>query len=194
MIQTIFLIMLVMQKTRAGIGFTEYLIETIDTDIKEFIPEGIDFIKCNTYSDFYIDNILNRVYGFESEGVTIPEQLTVEKNVLEITFSSEDDLMFKELPWLEEYMGDTIEYYDNLGVVFPYLIKDGGGYTFRLAYKMITPVSNEDASTLELNDDYSMFTDNGDFFKSHFYKEDVLDEYLPGIAKVLLLNKVKDEE
>lgn len=194
MIQNIFLILFVMQKTRAGIGFTEYLTETIDTDIKEFLPEGIGFIKCNTYSDFYIDNFLNRVYGLESEGVTIPELLTIEMSVLELSFLSDEDIMFKELPWLEGYMSDTAEYYDNLGVVFPYLIKDGSGYTFRLSYKMITLESNEDASTLELEDDYSMLIDNAEFFKHHFYKEEVLDEFLPGIAKVLLLKKAKEVE
>jgi hypothetical protein len=194
MIQTIYLIMVVMQKRRDGDSFIEYLKESIDHDIIEFMPEGITLLNCELSEDFYSTNIIRRIYGFDTERVFIPYEMLISDNIMELTFSSDNDIKFRELPWLEKYISESIEYYHNLGVIFPYLIKQGEGYTFRLSYKMVTHVSNEGASSKELDEDYSLLTKNANFFKAHFYGEDIPEEYFAGIAKAMLVQYIEEEE
>jgi hypothetical protein len=193
MMQTIFLIMLVMEKRRRGDGFLSYVNEFIDIDIKGFLPDGIHFLSCELFTDFYSANIMDRIYNLGAPE-KVHDEMKLKIEVMKLTFSSHEDIMFKELPWLEAYMGEAAEYYDNLGVVFPYLIKDGRGYTFRLSYKMITPITNEDAYTKALEENFSILISNANFFKSHFYKEDIRDEYYSNLAKAMLVHSIKEVE
>ena len=163
MIQKIFLIMVVIEGTRSGPGFSSYVGEHIDLDIKDFIPERIELLECKLFPDFYIDNIIDKAHGLSSpERVVLPDHLTFKKEVMELTFLSDQDLVFRQLPWLENYVNETAEDYDKLAVIYPYLIKDGNGYSFRLPYKMITPVTNEDSTTNTIKEDYSLLQINAD--------------------------------
>ncbi len=181
-----------MEKRRGGDGFLSYMNEFIDIDIKGFLPDGIHFIDCELFTDFYSENIMDRIYNLGSQN-RIPYEMMLKKEVMKLTFSSGEDIMSKELPWLETYIGEAAEYYDNIGVIFPYLIKKGKGYTFRLSYKMITPITNEDAYTKALGENYSILLTNANFFKKHFYKEDITDDHYSNLAKAMLVHSIKEE-
>jgi hypothetical protein len=188
--QKIFLIMIAMREVDKDISFPDFIKSRIDWDIRTFLPSGIDFIGCNTYSDFYADKVMEKIYGYDEDALFSRQRGIMDKKVIELTFSSTNDLQFKTLPWLESFISFIAEEYHFIGVLYPYIIKEDGEYTFRIPYRMITNETDDDTESTSIEDDFTELLNNALFFKHHFYEEKIPEQCYSGIAKLLLLDKM----
>jgi len=190
MIQKIFLITIVIRKNDKETNFSEFLKLNIDDYIGEFLPSDINFLEFKSYRDSYVDLLMQKIYPFE-EVFNNKETGAAELEVYEFTFSSDENLLFKELPWLESFINSMAEEYFFLAVVYPYLLKVDNDYVFRFPYRTITEESDDETKDGPNGIDFSPFQKNAHFFKQHFYEDDMTDELIIGITKTLLLKDVE---
>ena len=190
MIQKIFLITIVIRKNDKETNFSEFLKLNIDDYIGEFLPSDINFLEFKSYRDYYVDLLMQRIYPFE-EVFNNKETGAAELEVYEFTFSFDKNIMFKELPWLESFINYMAEEYFFIAVVYPYLIKVDNDYAFRFPYRTITEESDDETKDGPPGIDFTPFDDNALFFKQHFYKEEIWDDLISGIAKTILLKNIE---
>ncbi len=69
-----------------------------------------------------------------------------------------------------------------LSVLYPYLLKVGNDYIFRLPYRIITDESNRETKDGPNGIDFSVFQDNALFFMHHFYEDDIPIDYIETIS------------
>jgi hypothetical protein len=189
MIQKIFLITFAIRKADKGISFPDFLKSNIE-DIKDFLPPETQCMGCSSFTDYYVDLLAETIHPFRTTFNGVTNKGVIDIEVVELSFSSGNNLLFKQLPWLEDFISYMAEEYYFIGLMYPYLIKVGNEYDFRLPYRMITDESNEDTDSLLTRENFSAFEDNALFLKKHFYKEEIEDDYLAGIAKVMLITNM----
>ena len=190
MIQNIFIILNVFRSEYKEQDFASFIEDGIKEDIKPFLPDGVDYSSYTFYPDKYIDRIFNQILSkyLNSINEDMPPSIGVERKILNFTFTSEEDIRFKQIPWLEEFVLSKAEEYYNILIIFPYLIKTDSKYSFITPRKFFGHNYKNDDSISKF-DNFPLLQNAAPFFKHHFYKEDIPENCFPVMAKVLLLNE-----
>ena len=193
MIQKIYIILFAFRSVDESISFPDYIKSRIDSDIRSFLPIGTDFIDFNTYSDFFADLVIEKINGIHDDEYYAEQEVITDKKIMEFTFSSDEELKFQLLPWLEGFINFMVGEYNSIGVIFPYIIKTNNQYTFRIPYRVITSRSDDDSESDPMEGNIVELQENARFFKNHFYNEEIPNDCYSGMAKIMLLVNMVSE-
>ena len=177
-----------MRRAIRDITFSEFIKLNIDKYMGDFIPKDIQQLEFNNYTDDYVDLLMQKIFPFDEVFNDINNRGASEVEVYEFTFSSDKNLLFKELPWLESFISFMVEEYYFLAIAYPYLIKVDNEYVFRFPYRTVTEEDDKETKDGPNGIDFTPFEENVLFFKHHFYKEKISDELISIIAKTMLLD------
>lgn len=164
-------------------SYTEFVCRFYGSCIKDHLPDGITFKSIEHKKDPFIQSFIRNVFvGDNFEGIKLMESKggIVETGYFIVELEAEESLTHKKLDFVEFIFKALHENYSFIGSMFLYLLGDSIEVFSRL-YTFETDAEDDETT---IDEKYYQL------LNSYFYDDEIPDEYLDEVAKLVLLESI----